>query len=105
MKIKDVDRVEFYVDAANEWRWRYRAAGNSEVLADSGEGYHEFRDCRDAASRATGRTVRAGLDSEGTIGPDEILGMLEPSLAGTLASLRRASESLAGSLRKIRRPR
>lgn len=31
----------FYVyrDAASEWRWRLRAAGNNEIIADSAESY------------------------------------------------------------------
>lgn len=34
-----------FEDNAGEWRWRCRAA-NGEIIADSGEGYAERRDCR-----------------------------------------------------------
>jgi uncharacterized protein YegP (UPF0339 family) len=30
---------EIYKDDDNEFRWRLRASGNREVIADSGEGY------------------------------------------------------------------
>jgi uncharacterized protein YegP (UPF0339 family) len=35
------DRPFFYIylDRAGEWRWRLRAAGNNEIIADSAEGY------------------------------------------------------------------
>ena len=32
------DKVEFYRDDQDKWRWRYRAA-NGRILADSGQGY------------------------------------------------------------------
>lgn len=35
--------LDFYRDAAGEWRWR-AVARNGEVVADSGEGYRERRD-------------------------------------------------------------
>ena len=35
---------QVYEDAAGEWRWRL-VAGNDEVIADSGEGYRDKRDC------------------------------------------------------------
>lgn len=34
-----------YVDKAGEWRWLFRAVGNSKTIADSGEGYKDKRDC------------------------------------------------------------
>jgi uncharacterized protein YegP (UPF0339 family) len=34
-----------YLDRADEWRWQFRAVGNSEPIADSGEGYKDERDC------------------------------------------------------------
>lgn len=34
-------------DAANQWRWRLRAA-NNRIIAESGEGYHNRQDCLDA---------------------------------------------------------
>ena len=37
------ETVEFYKDAAGEWRWRAKA-GNNEVVADSGEGYQNRQD-------------------------------------------------------------
>jgi uncharacterized protein YegP (UPF0339 family) len=38
------DTVQVYQDANDEWRWRRRSA-NGKILADSGEGYVERRDC------------------------------------------------------------
>jgi hypothetical protein len=35
---------QVYEDAAGEWRWRL-VAGNDEIIADSGEGYRDKRDC------------------------------------------------------------
>ena len=35
---------QVYEDAAGEWRWRL-VAGNDRVIADSGEGYSDRRDC------------------------------------------------------------
>ncbi len=51
----DADRVVFYVDNDGQWRWRFRAAGNGKVLADSGQGYSRLADARAAALRVTGR--------------------------------------------------
>ena len=33
-----------YIDNANQWRWRLYA-GNNRIIADSGEGYHNYADC------------------------------------------------------------
>ena len=33
-----------YEDSAGEWRWRL-VAGNDRIIADSGEGYRDKRDC------------------------------------------------------------
>ena len=37
-------KFEKYQDAANEWRWSLRS-DNGNIVADSGEGYKEERDC------------------------------------------------------------
>ena len=37
--------IEFYQDAANEWRWRIKAA-NGRVIAASSEGYVNESDAR-----------------------------------------------------------
>jgi hypothetical protein len=37
-------RVHLYRDKINEWRWRLVAV-NGKTVAESGEGYAEFRDC------------------------------------------------------------
>lgn len=37
-------QVEFYQDAANEWRWRARA-DNERIVATSAEGYANLSDC------------------------------------------------------------
>lgn len=36
-------RLEMYQDVQGDWRWRLRA-NNGKILADSGEGYVEYRD-------------------------------------------------------------
>lgn len=36
---------QLFQDDANEWRWRLRAAGNGEIIADSAEGYKARGDC------------------------------------------------------------
>ena len=45
--IEEVPMATFqvYVDKAGEYRWRLRASGNNEIIADSGEGYKAKRDC------------------------------------------------------------
>lgn len=48
------DTLEFYKDKAGEVRWRYKAAGNNAILADSGEGYKELDDARSTAFRIFG---------------------------------------------------
>ena len=37
-------QFQVYRDRGLEWRWRLKA-GNSRILADSGEGYRNKRDC------------------------------------------------------------
>ena len=49
-----MDELEFYRDEAGEVRWRYRAAGNHEALADGGEGYGALADAMAGAYRVTG---------------------------------------------------
>jgi uncharacterized protein YegP (UPF0339 family) len=56
-KHSDEDRVEFYTDDAGEVRWRFRAAGNGEVMADSAEGYKSFLFAWDGAERVVGRKL------------------------------------------------
>lgn len=34
-----------YVDAAGEYRWRCQAS-NTKIIADSGEGYKKYSDCK-----------------------------------------------------------
>lgn len=38
------NKVIFYKDLANEWRWKVKAA-NGNVIGDSSEGYKNFKDC------------------------------------------------------------
>lgn len=51
------DRVVFYRDQSGRWRWRFRAAGNGRVLADSGQGYRRLDDAWAAAERVTARNI------------------------------------------------
>lgn len=48
------NRIEVYTDDAGETRWRWVAAENGEVLADSGQGYTDKRDALKAVARITG---------------------------------------------------
>jgi uncharacterized protein YegP (UPF0339 family) len=54
------DRVQIYEDEAGEWRWR-RIAPNGEIVSESGEGYTERNDAREAALRVNDGRL---LDSE-----------------------------------------
>lgn len=38
-------KYEIYKDAANQFRWRYRAT-NGRIIADSGESYYNKSDCQ-----------------------------------------------------------
>lgn len=38
---------ELYKDVVGQYRWRLRSA-NHRIIANSGEGYHNKSDCRDA---------------------------------------------------------
>jgi uncharacterized protein YegP (UPF0339 family) len=38
-------KFQIYKDKADEYRWRLRAEGNWEIIADSAEGYVEKSDC------------------------------------------------------------
>jgi uncharacterized protein YegP (UPF0339 family) len=46
-----------YRESNGEWRWRLKAA-NGNILADSGEGYNNKQDCRDALD-----SVKASADA------------------------------------------
>jgi len=66
-------QIEFYEDAANEWRWRARA-DNDEIVADSGEGYANLADCEGGlialanALRKPARLVELGKDGGKSVG-------------------------------------
>ena len=36
-----------YLDGSNQYRWRL-FAGNNRIIGDSGEAYHNLRDCESA---------------------------------------------------------
>lgn len=66
-------QIEFYEDAANEWRWRARA-DNDEIVADSGEGYENLADCEGGllalamSLRTAARVVEIGKDGGRSVG-------------------------------------
>lgn len=66
-------QIEFYEDAANEWRWRARA-DNDEIVADSGEGYDNLSDCEGGllalamSLRTAARVVEIGKDGGRAVG-------------------------------------
>lgn len=72
----EADYVEFYVDAKEEFRWRYKA-GNNEIMADSGEGYRDIRDCQAAAQQVTGRFIAFGTQATMSAGANVIQGVWE----------------------------
>lgn len=51
------DTFEGYRDEAREWRWRRKAHGNNEEVADSGEGYENKQDAVQAIAREFGVEV------------------------------------------------
>ena len=54
-----MDTLKFYA-AKDGVRWRYVAAGNNEILADSGQGYERLAQAKESADRVTGRSVEGG---------------------------------------------
>ena len=66
-------QIEFYQDKANEWRWR-AVADNNDVIADSGEGYENLRDCEHGlvvlaqGLRTAAKVVEVGADGGRSIG-------------------------------------
>lgn len=58
----------FYVyrDRAGEWRWRLRAAGNHEIIADSAESYITKRGAEEGAERVQSDAPMALIVTEGS---------------------------------------
>jgi uncharacterized protein YegP (UPF0339 family) len=54
-------KVQLYKDKVGAWRWRLRATGNNEIIADSAEGYKEKADCKHGLelvkNQAAGATI------------------------------------------------
>ncbi len=46
-----------YRDHNNEWRW-FLQSSNGRKIADSGEGYHNEKDCIDAISLVMGTNMQ-----------------------------------------------
>lgn len=57
------DRIEIYTDAEGKKRWRWVAAENGEVLADSGQGYVHLEDCLRPLARISGEGMLTALRS------------------------------------------
>lgn len=55
-------KFELYKDSQEQWRWRLKA-NNHRVVAVSGEGYHNLRDCK----RGIEITQEASLQTSVTI--------------------------------------
>lgn len=51
-----MDKVHFFKDDTNEWRWNRRSE-NGEVVADSAEGYVDLSECRERAEQLFGDQV------------------------------------------------
>jgi hypothetical protein len=52
-----MDKVEFYRDAKDEWRWHRKDEGNHSILSTSGEGFVQYRSAYDNAYSQFGDTV------------------------------------------------
>jgi len=59
-----MSEFEIYTDANGQYRWRL-TAGNGEILADSGEGYHNKADCENGLQNF--RSLLSGAASQHTI--------------------------------------
>lgn len=61
--------VEFYRDKAKRplWRWRVKAR-NGEIVASSGESFHNYEDCR-SSIRNFARACRWGRVAYRTVAP------------------------------------
>lgn len=55
---------QVYKDKAGEYRWRLRASGNNEIIADSAEGYKEKRDCLHGLELVKEQAPEARVDAE-----------------------------------------
>ncbi len=55
---------EVYKDNAGEWRWRLRASGNHEIIADSAEGYKDKSDCKHGIVLVKEQAPGARVDEE-----------------------------------------
>ena len=51
------DKVHFYTDEANEWRWNRLDAGNHEIVGAATVGYVNRGDCVENAVSQCGSTV------------------------------------------------
>jgi uncharacterized protein YegP (UPF0339 family) len=65
---------EIELDARSEWRWRLRAA-NHRIVADSGEGYKNQRDCINGIMLVKG-TATIPVRRVGKRSPQELAGAL-----------------------------
>lgn len=72
-----LDLVEVYTDLSMEWRWRRRAAGNGEIIADSGEGYTQQRDCLISATRSNRKPYLLEVYRPGTDVIDAVVEMTD----------------------------
>ncbi len=59
-----IDRVIVYKDTAQQWRWRRQAAGNNEIIADSGEGHQRRITALIGATRANAGPYILEVDGE-----------------------------------------
>lgn len=46
-------KLRIYKDAKCEWRWSVADSANGKILADSGEGYKNRKDCESALEKVT----------------------------------------------------
>lgn len=54
---------ELYEDSANEWRWRLRHR-NTEIIADSGEGYSSERTARNGIESVKRTASEAPVETD-----------------------------------------
>lgn len=57
-------RFKIYRDSAGEFRWRL-VAKNQRTIADSGEGYHNLRDCAAAITKVKRTNAATPVETVG----------------------------------------
>ncbi len=57
-------KFQIFKDKAGEYRWRFRAEGNWEIIADSAEGYVRKSDCEHGIELVKQQVPSATIEEE-----------------------------------------